>query len=122
VKRVDECATLHELFENCLPAFGGAYLRRIYRILDAAIGMGCPLTLAISGPITVSGQHQTWLIPPHGEAYDPVKNAWTALPRSPLRGRVAPAAVWTGTSMLIWGGFTEGRDFADGAAFSPGTA
>jgi deoxyhypusine synthase len=63
VKRVDECATLPELFENCLPAFGGAYLRRIYRILDTAIGMGCPLTLAISGPVTVSGQHQTWLLP-----------------------------------------------------------
>ena len=28
-----------------------------------AIGMGCPLTLAVSGPVTVSGQHQTWLIP-----------------------------------------------------------
>ena len=25
--------------------------------------MGCPLTLAVSGPITVSGQHHTWLIP-----------------------------------------------------------
>ena len=25
--------------------------------------MGCPLTLAVSGPVTVSGQHQTWLIP-----------------------------------------------------------
>jgi hypothetical protein len=69
-----------------------------------------------------SRPNQTWLIPPHGEAYDPVKNVWTALPRSPLRGRVAPAAVWTGTSMLIWGGFTEGRDFDDGAAFAPGTA
>src|SRR5712692_1940678 len=63
VRRVDECSTLDELFLNCLPAFGGAYLRRIYQILDRAIGMGCPLTLAISGPVTVSGQHQTWLIP-----------------------------------------------------------
>jgi deoxyhypusine synthase len=52
-----------ELFTHCLPAFGGAYLRRIYQILDRAIGMGCPLTLAISGPVTVSGQHQSWLIP-----------------------------------------------------------
>ena len=51
-----------EIFLHCLPAFGGAYLRRIY-ILDRAIGMGCPLTLAVSGPVTVSGQHQTWLIP-----------------------------------------------------------
>lgn len=63
VKRVDEVTSLDEMFRHCLPAFGGAYLRRIYTILDRAIGMGCPLTLAISGPVTVSGQHQTWLIP-----------------------------------------------------------
>jgi deoxyhypusine synthase len=63
VKRVDECGSLDDLFRHCLPAFGGAYLRRIYTILDRAIGMGCPITLAISGPVTVSGQHQTWLIP-----------------------------------------------------------
>jgi deoxyhypusine synthase len=60
---VDECSTFDELFTHCLPAFGGAFLRRIYQILDNAIGMWCPLTLAISGPITVSGQHQTWLLP-----------------------------------------------------------
>jgi deoxyhypusine synthase len=62
-RRVDEAGSLHELFTHCLPAFGGAYLRRIYQILDRAIGMGCPLTVAISGPVTVSGQHQAWLIP-----------------------------------------------------------
>src|SRR5436190_5109790 len=63
VRRVDECATLGDLFNDCLPAFGGAYLRRIYQILDRAIGIGCPLTLAVSGPVTVSGQHHTWLLP-----------------------------------------------------------
>jgi len=63
VRRVDECGTLDEIFRHCLPAFGGAYLRRIYTILDRAIGTGCPLTLAISGPVTVSGQHLAWLIP-----------------------------------------------------------
>ena len=63
VRRVDECDTLDELIRHCFPAFGGAFLRRIYTILDSAIGMGCPLTLAISGPVTVSGQHQAWLIP-----------------------------------------------------------
>jgi deoxyhypusine synthase len=62
-RRVDECNSLHELFTDCLPAFGGGYLRRIYSILDRAIGSGVPLTLAISGPVTVSGQHHTWLIP-----------------------------------------------------------
>ncbi len=63
VRRVDQCETLDELFRHCLPAFGGAFLRRIYTILDQAIGMGCPITLAVSGPVTVSGQHQAWLIP-----------------------------------------------------------
>ena len=63
VRRVDECQTLDEVFTHCLPAFGGAYLRRIYTILDHAISMGCPLTLSIAGPVTVSGQHLAWLIP-----------------------------------------------------------
>lgn len=62
-RRVDEVESLDELFLHCLPAFGGAYLRRIYTLLDAAIGAGCPLTVAIAGPVTVSGQHQTWLNP-----------------------------------------------------------
>jgi deoxyhypusine synthase len=63
VRRVDESDTLDDVFRHCLPAFGGAFLRRIYTILDEAIGLGCPFTLAISGPVTVSGQHQAWLIP-----------------------------------------------------------
>src|SRR3954464_9118155 len=63
VRRVDECNTLDEMFRHCFPAFGGAFLRRIYTILDRAIGLGCPLTIAVSGPVTVSGQHQAWLIP-----------------------------------------------------------
>lgn len=62
-KRVDQVPTLDELFRHCLPAFGGAYLRRFYSILDEAVGAGVPLTLAIAGPVTVSGQHQTWLMP-----------------------------------------------------------
>lgn len=62
-KRIDATTSLDDLIRNCFPAFGGAFFRRVYTILDTAIGMGCPITLAISGPITVSGQHQTWLIP-----------------------------------------------------------
>lgn len=62
-RRVDQIESLDELFQYCLPAFGAAYLRRVYTILDRAIGQGCPMTLAIAGPATVSGQHWTWLIP-----------------------------------------------------------
>ena len=63
VRRVDECGSIHEIFEHCLPAFGGAILRRVHGILDRAIGMKCPLTLSVAGPVTVSGQHYAWLIP-----------------------------------------------------------
>lgn len=63
VRRVDACNTVDELLEHCLPAFGGAFLRRIYSILDEAIGSGCPVTLAISGPVTVSSQQLSWLNP-----------------------------------------------------------
>src|SRR3569832_931103 len=63
VRRVDEVNSTGELLTHCLPAFGGAVLRRIYTILDRAIGLGCPLTLSVAGPVTVSGQHQAWLIP-----------------------------------------------------------
>ena len=63
VRRVDEMTTTGDLLTHCLPAFGGAFLRRIYSILDEAIGSGCPLTVAVSGPVTVSGQHQVWLNP-----------------------------------------------------------
>jgi len=56
VRRVDECHTLDELFRHCLPAFGGAFLRRIYTILDEAIGRCCPVTLSIAGPVTVSAR------------------------------------------------------------------
>src|SRR5258708_32670156 len=51
VRRVDQCDTLHELITHCFPASGGAFLRRVYTILDLAIGMGCPLTLAIAPPV-----------------------------------------------------------------------
>jgi deoxyhypusine synthase len=50
VKRVDECETLDELFQNCLPAFGGRYLRRIYDS-DQAIGAGNPITMASRDPL-----------------------------------------------------------------------
>lgn len=62
-RRVNEVGSLAEVFESCLPAFGGGYLRRFYKILDEAVGAGVPLTLAVAGPVTVSGQHQAWLNP-----------------------------------------------------------
>lgn len=62
-KPVDQVESLDDVFESALPAFGAAYLRRIWTLLDEAVGKGLPMTLAISGPVTVSGQHYTWLRP-----------------------------------------------------------
>ncbi|MDP6409099.1 MAG: deoxyhypusine synthase family protein [Planctomycetota bacterium] len=63
VRPVTEVEGLDELLEHCLPSFGGAYLRRLWQLLDAAVGEGVPLTLAVAGPVTASGQHHTWLCP-----------------------------------------------------------
>ena len=60
---VTEIEGLDGLFEDALPAFGGAQLRRVWQLLDEAIGRGIPMSLAISGPVTLSGQGLTWLGP-----------------------------------------------------------
>ncbi|MBL8857069.1 MAG: deoxyhypusine synthase family protein [Planctomycetes bacterium] len=62
-KSVLEVEGLDGLLENCLPSFGGAYLRRLWILLDEAVSQGLPMTLSISGPVTVSGQHFAWLGP-----------------------------------------------------------
>ena len=60
---VDQAEGLDQVLEGSLPAFGGAYLRRVWKLLDEAVGKGVPMTLSVSGPVTVSGQHRTWMNP-----------------------------------------------------------
>ncbi len=62
-KPVTEVEGLDELLESCLPSFGGGYVRRLWTLLDEAVGQGLPMTLAASGPVTASGQHYAWLNP-----------------------------------------------------------
>jgi hypothetical protein len=62
-----------------------------------------------------TGSPGAFATPPHGLAYDPRADRWSPLPQAPLRGRLEPAAAWTGRALIVWGG--EG--FADGAAFTP---
>lgn len=54
---------LDRLLEQCLPSFGGGYLRRVWKLLDEAVGRGVPMTVAVAGPVTASGQHLAWLNP-----------------------------------------------------------
>lgn len=60
---VTESRHLDQLLEGSYPSFGGGYLRRVWTLLDEAIGRGVPMTLAVSGPVTASGQHYAWLNP-----------------------------------------------------------
>jgi deoxyhypusine synthase len=62
-RSVREAASLDALLEGSYPSFGGGYLRRVWSLLDEAIGRGLPMTLSISGPVTASGQHYAWLNP-----------------------------------------------------------
>jgi deoxyhypusine synthase len=60
---VGEARSLDQLLEGSYPSFGGGFLRRVWELLDEAIGMGLPMSISISGPVTASGQHYAWLNP-----------------------------------------------------------
>jgi hypothetical protein len=71
------------------------------------------------------GEMGTWqhpVAPPHGEAYDPATDQWTAMTRSPLQARTDALAVWTGSQMIVWGGtLLNDHPVYNAAAFTPGT-
>ena len=52
-----------------------------------------------------------------GAAYDPATDRWRKLTASPLRATESPAAVWTGTEMIVLGGSAPGVPAA--AAYEP---
>lgn len=55
-----------------------------------------------------------------GFSWDPDTNAWTPIAESPLTGRSAAGAVFTGTEIVIWGGYGEGQTpLGNGAAYDP---
>jgi N-acetylneuraminic acid mutarotase len=93
-----------------LPAIGSA------RVGGAVVWAGNQLLLW--GGTTRPGA----LVPPRNAlAYDPATNRWSSLPRAPLGGRLEPTAVWTGSSLIVWGGATPAGT-SDGAAFTPARA
>ena len=63
-----------------------------------------------------------------GFIFDAVTRSWSLMPASPLSPRSATATAWTGSELLIWGGW-DGTDegaspavLADGAAYDPAAA
>ncbi|HEX3828112.1 MAG TPA: hypothetical protein VHV82_12655 [Sporichthyaceae bacterium] len=62
-----------------------------------------------------------------GAAYDPATDTWTMLPSAPIAARQLARAVWTGTRMVLLGGYpaqpaaTGVDNFTDGASYDPAT-
>jgi hypothetical protein len=61
-----------------------------------------------------------------GLAFDATFRTWSAMPLGPLQARALAASAWTGTELLVWGGWSgmSGPEFVDGfyddgAAFDP---
>lgn len=56
----------------------------------------------------------------NGYSWDPDTNAWTTIAESPLAGRAEAGAAFTGTEIVIWGGYSgQQRPLGDGAAYDP---
>src|SRR4051812_31071749 len=51
-----------------------------------------------------------------GAAYDPATGTWRLLPAAPIGPRSNAASVWTGTEMIVWGGWRpeSPNSWADG--------
>jgi N-acetylneuraminic acid mutarotase len=57
-----------------------------------------------------------------GAAYNPTSDTWRSIATPPIEGRWRHTAVWTGDTMIIWGGAASDQDrdaLADGAAYNP---
>jgi hypothetical protein len=70
-----------------------------------------------------AGSHGTRLFG-DGAAYDPVTHRWRLLPTSPLTPRDGASAVWTGTEMVVFGGYVSDSPGAfrvskEAAAYDP---
>jgi hypothetical protein len=114
------------------PGAGGATTGALYdpaRDRWTPIAGGPAAARDLSGSVWTGTELLGWGSRNQVTAYDPSHDRWRVLPSAPLatrggRGRFGAATVWTGSQMVVWGGWTGAfRDapFADGAAFRPGT-
>jgi hypothetical protein len=63
----------------------------------AAVGTGSQVL--VWGEL--SGHSGAWVTPPHGEAFNPETNSWTALLPWPLHGRMVAVAFWNGRRLIV---------------------
>ena len=57
-----------------------------------------------------------------GGRYNPTMDSWTATSTTNApNGRYEHTAIWTGSEMIVWGGFIGGFAQNDGGRYNPGT-
>jgi len=54
-----------------------------------------------------------------GAAYNPTTGTWRILAKAPIAARGLPAYVWTGSELVVWGGYDNGQPVNGGAAYDP---
>ncbi len=80
--------------------------------------------MLVWGGSSAAAPAQETILHADGAAYDPESRTWRRLPAAPLTARQYASATWTGTELVIWGGYTnaDGSTIAnDGAAYNPVT-
>lgn len=56
----------------------------------------------------------------NGARYEPVSDTWAIIPDTNTpSARALHSAVWTGTEMIIWGGFSDSGYLGDGGRYDP---
>jgi hypothetical protein len=88
--------------------------RLLVAVLVACVVVGATLVV-----ISVAARHDN--SPSASSTATPEPFAWETLPRSPLGSRDSVNPVWTGSEVLVWGGYRGGLLLQDGAAYNPAT-
>jgi len=110
-----------------VPAAGRS--ARVRQRLQRALTIGSPLLAAAAVTAVVAtsvalGGGGGRIARPAGPGMPlavPGAAGWARLPRAPIAPRSEYAAVWTGTKMIVWGGYSGNTTHGDGAAYDPAT-
>jgi N-acetylneuraminic acid mutarotase len=86
----------------------------------STVGMPAPSSrsVVVTGPLMVVWGNSDWHLGDQGARYDPVGDVWSATSTNgaPI-GRYWHSAVWTGSSMLVWGGNNNWGSFRSGGEY-----
>jgi len=116
-------------FTGSLTNTGGIYSPATNGWTDTSVGTNVPTprfnheavwASGISPPVMIvwGGFDSVAPRPSTGGRYNPATNTWATMAAGPS-GREYPSAVWTGTRMIVWGGYDGSNAVATGGQYNP---